>query len=46
MVVDMENGGCIWNAFASESTEMIPWVHGWAADCEAVEADWLRRQLA
>lgn len=44
-VSDTEDGGCIWSVDIAEWREMIPWVRGWGADCEALEPKELREVL-
>lgn len=44
-VTDTEDGGCIWSVDIAEWREMIPWVRGWGADCEALEPKELREVL-
>ncbi|GIV99946.1 CRISPR-associated helicase Cas3' [Roseiflexus sp.] len=39
------DGSLIWRARIAEPKEMIPWIRGWGADCEAVSPDWLRKEL-
>ena len=44
-VTDTEDGGCIWEAPIAEWREMLPWIRGWGADCEALAPEGLRRRL-
>ncbi|HQX17052.1 MAG TPA: CRISPR-associated helicase Cas3' [Anaerolineales bacterium] len=44
-VEDAEDGGCIWSVDIAEWREMLPWIRGWGADCEALEPKELREAL-
>lgn len=44
-VTDTEDGGCLWSADVAEWREMLPWIRGWGADCEALEPKELREAL-
>ncbi len=44
-IEDLPDGGCIWSAQVAEWQEMLPWVRGWGADCEALEPEELRSQV-
>ena len=40
-----ENGSVLWKAQVAEWKEMLPWIRGWGADCEALEPVALRETL-
>ncbi len=40
-----DDGGWIWQAPIAEWKEMLPWIRGWGADCEALEPKELREAL-
>ncbi|MBV6467677.1 MAG: hypothetical protein PGMFKBFP_03046 [Anaerolineales bacterium] len=44
-VEDTEDGGCLWSVDIAEWREMLPWIRGWGADCEALEPEGLREAL-
>ncbi|MCC7119614.1 MAG: CRISPR-associated helicase Cas3' [Anaerolineales bacterium] len=44
-VTDTEDGGCLWSVEIAEWREMLPWIRGWGADCEALEPKELRDNL-
>lgn len=44
-VTDTDDGGCIWSVDIAEWREMLPWIRGWGADCEALEPKELREAL-
>lgn len=45
VVTDTEDGGCLWSVDIAEWREMLPWIRGWGADCEALEPEGLREAL-
>jgi CRISPR-associated endonuclease/helicase Cas3 len=40
---DLPNGGLIWRARVAEPKEMLYWIRGWGADCEALSPQNLRQ---
>ncbi len=44
-VEDTEDGGCLWSVDIAEWREMLPWIRGWGADCEALEPEGLRNEI-
>ncbi|GER79726.1 conserved hypothetical protein [Candidatus Denitrolinea symbiosum] len=45
VVTDTEDGGCLWSVDIAEWREMLPWIRGWGADCEALEPEGLRKEV-
>lgn len=39
------DGGCLWRAQVAEWRELLPWVRGWGADCEALKPKELREMI-
>ncbi|NWF63759.1 MAG: WYL domain-containing protein, partial [Chloroflexi bacterium] len=39
------DGSITWRARIAEPQEMLPWIRGWGADCEALEPEELRKAL-
>jgi predicted DNA-binding transcriptional regulator YafY len=44
-IIELEDGGCIWQAEVAEWQEMEPWVRGWGAEVEVLEPVEMRNQL-
>ncbi len=44
-VTEEREGSLIWRARIAEWQEMLPWIRGWGADCEALEPKELRDAL-
>jgi predicted DNA-binding transcriptional regulator YafY len=42
---EQDDGSLIWRAKIAEWQEMLPWVRGWGADCEALEPKELRETI-
>ncbi len=38
-------GYLLWKAQVADTTDMLPWIRGWGADCEVVEPKELREEL-
>jgi len=45
-IEDCEDGGCIFTVRVSMPLEMKPWIRGWGADCEVLEPQSLRNDIA
>jgi proteasome accessory factor B len=45
-VTDEPAGGCVMTLRVSHTLEMVPWIRGWGPDCEVIEPEALRRQIA
>ncbi len=45
-IEEQADGYLLWRAQVAEPQEMLPWVRGWGADCEVLEPDRLRQQVA
>ncbi len=45
-VTDEPDGGCVMTLRVSHTLEMTPWIRGWGPDCEVIEPEDLRRQIA
>ena len=45
-VEQQPNGHLLWRARVAEPQEMLPWIRGWGADCEVLEPEGLRDQVA
>ena len=45
-IEDLPNGGCLMNLTVSHTLEMKPWIRGWGADCEVLEPQDLRKEIA
>jgi proteasome accessory factor B len=43
---DTPDGGCVMSLRVSHTLEMVPWIRGWGPDCEVLEPEALRRQIA
>ncbi len=44
-IVDLPDGGCEWEAWIGDITEIAPWVRGWGRDCEVLAPDELRTDV-
>jgi len=45
-VTDRPDGGCVMTLRVSHTLEMVPWIRGWGPDCEVIEPEELRKQIA
>ncbi len=45
-VEDAPDGGCIMTLRVNHTLEMVPWIRGWGPDCEVLEPEGLRKQIA
>ncbi len=43
---DLPDGGCLMTLTVSHTLEMKPWIRGWGADCEVLEPENLRVEIA
>ncbi len=43
---DTADGGCILQVEIGQAWEMKPFIRGWGPDCEVLEPQWLREQIA
>jgi predicted DNA-binding transcriptional regulator YafY len=41
----LPDGALLWSAQVAETTEMLPWIRGWGADCEVVRPEELREAV-
>jgi CRISPR-associated endonuclease/helicase Cas3 len=41
-----DDGFLVWQANVAEPREMKPWIRGWGPDCEVLEPEWLRVEIA
>ena len=45
-IEDEPSGGCVMTLRVNHVLEMKPWIRGWGADCEVLEPEDLRREIA
>lgn len=45
-IQDLPDGGCLLTLIISHTLEMKPWIRGWGPDCEVLEPEDLRQEIA
>lgn len=43
---DCDDGGCVLHVWVAHPMEMKPFIRGWGPDCEVLEPEWLRGEIA
>ncbi len=46
VIEDLPDGGCLLRIVVGDTTEMKPWIRQWGPDCEVLEPESLRREIA